>query len=82
MHNYTCAAMATESPLCLGCSIDGIYGCSDVIYGCSDVIPQTCDRGYEKCLVVSVGQATITQTIPISRNSPFPASPKYVWNVY
>ena len=36
-----------ESPLCLGCS---------------EVIPQTCDREYEKRLVESVGQATITQT--------------------
>ena len=40
----------TESPLCLGCS---------------DAIPQTCDREYEKCLVVSVGQATITQRLKI-----------------
>ena len=53
MHNYTCAAMATEYLLCLGCS---------------DAIPRTCDREYEKCLIVSVGQATITQTFPISRS--------------
>ena len=32
-HNYTCAVMATESPLRLGCS---------------DAIPRTCDREYEK----------------------------------
>ena len=48
-----CAAMATESPLCLGCS---------------DRIPRTCDREYEKHPVISGGQATITQTFPISRN--------------
>ena len=49
----SCTVMATESPLCLGCS---------------DAIPRTCDREYEKRLVVSVGQATITQTFPIFRN--------------
>ena len=40
-----------ESPLCLCCG---------------DAIPRTCDRDYEKRLVVSVGQATITQTFHIS----------------
>ena len=50
MHSYTCAAMDTETPLCLGCS---------------DVIPQTCDREYEKHLAISIGQATLTQTFLI-----------------
>ena len=43
------AAMSTESTLCLGCS---------------EVIPRTYDKEYEKCLIVSVQQATITQTFP------------------
>ena len=51
-HNYTCAAMATESPLHLGCC---------------NAIPRTCDTEYEKRLVViSVGQATITDFSHIS----------------
>ena len=39
-HNYACAAMATETPLRLGCS---------------DAIPRTCDREYEKRRKCRVG---------------------------
>ena len=43
--------MATESQLCLGCSVDNVHGTVYIIYGCSDAIPRTCDREYEKRLV-------------------------------
>ena len=43
MHIINRAAMAIESPLCLGCS---------------DATPRNCDREYEMLLLVSVGQAT------------------------